>query len=183
MIQVHIFKEEDGYVSGYVKGEEQNQNCVGMLLPEDHDFFDDFASYKINENGELIKDITKRLNFKKQKKIEELKNICTEKIINGFEYGGYQFGFSTSDQSNITSTMMAMQMGILTEIEWTVRTLEGATARIILNKEQFEEMCRIALTHKDNCIKHLRNNLELQINACTSLEQLSKITWEGVLND
>lgn len=178
MEKVHIFLDKDGFVDGFIRGgTEENPNCIGYLLPKDHPFFKQFDCYRIVD-GVLIRDESKILEFERKRKIHFLKEKCSKIITEGFEYMGYKFGFTTSDQSNITSTMMAMQMGILNEIEWTVRTLEGETARVILNADQFKEMCQIALKHKDDCIKYLRNDLEKRINECTTLEELNKISWE-----
>lgn len=178
MKKVYISTTEDGFVDGWEIVFEEHEYANGFLLPDDHDFFNRPFSYKIVEN-ELVFDESKVLAINKDKKIAEFKEMCSQKILDGFDYGGYRFGFSISDQSNITSTMMAMQMGIVSEVEWTVRTFEGETARVLLNARNFVEMAKVALAHKDNHIKHLRNKLESKVIACTTLEELNQITWDG----
>lgn len=178
MKKVYISTTEDGFVDGWEIVFEEHEYANGFLLPDDHDFFIRPFSYKVTENM-LVLDESKVLNTAKERKINALKEECSQRIIDGFEFMGYKFGFSTSDQSNITSTMMAMQMGLMNEIEWTVRTLEGETARVLLNEGNFTEMAKVALAHKENHIKHLRNKLEPKVIACTTLEELNQITWDG----
>lgn len=178
MKKVHVSTTEDGFVDGWEIVFEEHVYDNGFLLQDDDPFFEKPFCYRVVD-GVLLYDDSRMLQRQKERRIAQLKEECSQRILDGFEYLGFKFGFSTSDQSNITSTMMAMQMGITTEIEWTVRTLEGETARVTLDVDNFKEMAKVALAHKDDHIKYLRNVLEPKINACTTLQELEKITWEG----
>lgn len=181
MKRVNVWIDDDGSITGWSSAEHsgEHKHLVGCYIPdEEFEHFQAKFHFYTLVDGVLVYDEEKLLNRVRTVKIAELKEECSQRILNGFTYLGYLFGFSTSDQANITSSMMAFQMGMLTEVEWTVRNLEGETVRVTLNEERFTKMCKKALAHKDSHIKYLRNVLEPKLNALKSVEEIRAFTWE-----
>jgi hypothetical protein len=113
----------------------------------------------------------------KQLRINLLKEECSQAIYNGFlsESTGYYFGFNQLDQINFTQQMLLIVADTnneITTIQWKTKNAGVVT----LTKEQFLQVAEEAKQHKLTQQQKYWN-LEQQILAATTKEEIENITW------
>lgn len=126
------------------------------------------------------KDLRIILDDSISRKFEELSNSCQQAILGYFKaiVDGveYDFSFDREAQANFTGTMIFLGNGLIQTVEWTAWK-DGVSQRVVLTKDQFMQIVGIAFSHKDGKISRLRNDLQIQLKNCQSVEEVNAINW------
>jgi hypothetical protein len=168
-IEVHLLDDEaDEIPSNYVSGWGPNRA-----------FYKPKYDFTINDWVEG-KDYQEILEIVKREKLGEMNRKCEEAILGYFKANvdgvEYEFSFDREAQTNFTGTMILFSQGIIDSIEWTAWK-DDVAHRITLSKEQFMQIAGLAFEHKNSKITRLRNELQPQIESCTTVEEVQAITW------
>lgn len=117
----------------------------------------------------------------KNDKIQELNADCNRAILGKFlcDVNGVTYYFSNDmeAQANFEKCDRAFEKGRLTEVVWTVYTLEGEVARIIMTYSDFENVYIKHLEHIQNNISRFRDFLMPLVEGATSEEEIKSIQW------
>jgi hypothetical protein len=136
-------------------------------------------NYKV-ENDRLIKDDVYVLEMVKAGKGKELEDACRESILNGFPYTingvEYHFSYDYEAQGNFRDAKEALLDGSIPEVRWTVRK-DGEIHRVLITKEIIVDLCREAMTQKNDKISRLRDFLMLILEGCTTIEDINQLNW------
>jgi hypothetical protein len=120
------------------------------------------------------------LSIAKEKRFRELSIQCQDSILGYFKAiineVEYEFSFDREAQSNFTGTLHFFSNGLIENVEWTAWK-DGVAERLILDEVQFMNIAKLAFTHKNQKISKLRNELQPQLDACQTIEELELITW------
>jgi hypothetical protein len=138
------------------------------------------SSYILTENEMLIKDESYILETAKAGKGKELEDACRESILNGFPYTingvEYHFSYDYEAQGNFRDAKEALLDGSIPEVRWTVRK-DGEIHRVLITKEIIVDLCREAMTQKNDKISRLRDFLMLILEGCTTIEDINQLNW------
>lgn len=130
--------------------------------------------YESTDNSSLTLDELKEL------KIGQLKYLCEQDILAGFDFtiNGilYHFSFDVEAQMNFNGANSLFVEGLITEVEWTV-TNNGQYERIILDKPTFDQIKLVAFNEKNNKIKRLRNDILPLVEVAESKSDVEVIVW------
>jgi hypothetical protein len=115
------------------------------------------------------------LQKKKEDKIQELNNQCSQAILSGFVSAttGYQYGFSYEDQLNWTQQML------LIISDDTIQTVDWKTDAVGIvphARDQFLAVCNEGGAHKRGCIEKFWS-LRNQVVTATTIAELNHIYW------
>ena len=117
----------------------------------------------------------------KNEKTEELKNICEQKIINGFDVDGVHYYYSQEKQINFQDTYQLFLNNMITEITWNAY-VNGEKERISLDKEGFQRVYLAGVKHKVDTIGRLNDVLIPMIKEAESKEVVARIYWDEGLD-
>jgi hypothetical protein len=116
----------------------------------------------------------------KKLKMAQLNEACNNSILSGFNHTindiTYHFSFDMEAQFNFQGAIMLFDKNLITEIEWTV-TNNDVYERLLINKSIMDELTIKIFQHKDNNIKHLRNDLMPLVLAAKTEDELNLIKW------
>jgi hypothetical protein len=124
-----------------------------------------------------------RLESVVEQKKNELSQLCTQEINNGFTYTidgiEYRFSYDSDAQSNFREARDAIKDGLISEVKWTAyRTDTGERVRILLNGKQLQEMRVIQLEQKDSIIEKYNNILLNQLYVAKTSSEAEAIGWD-----
>lgn len=117
----------------------------------------------------------------KNKKIEELRAECSERIIDGFIFEGNTYKYSLEKQINFQDTFQLFSNNIITEITWNVHT-NNEKQRIKLNKEQFQKVYLVGIKHKTDILSRLNDVLIPMVMEAKNKETVARIYWDEGLD-
>ncbi len=179
-MEIYLFVEEDGTISGTSFTEEAN--TVKVIVSEDHPVILSFGKYRYID-GELVEDLDLVLEEVKHSKDLELNKACSESILAGFEHEidgiVYHFSYDLEAQINFGDAITALSKELLEDVGWTVKR-DGEYARIRLNKELMEDISLTILLHKERKISRYRDELLPLVRAAETIEEVEAITWDYV---
>jgi hypothetical protein len=117
------------------------------------------------------------LDAVKQRKIDELWDICNKEILSGFTSSAlgvaHSYGFDAMDQDNLTGTASGIGMGIITgTIVW--KTKDAGPLPHTIN--QFKQVCGDAFIMKQSKINKYWT-IKNQILSCTSRDDINAVAW------
>lgn len=171
-------------VSGYNKLSKEELKKEGWLsLEESIPIYNEeieyirFDRYDVQEDKVIMIYVVETkelpsLNILKSNKIQELKEICNQTIISGFEYNGEHYNLDYEDQINIGETKNNLIMGLITECEYYP---SGQTCRKY-TKEEFLGLYQTGMIFKATNIKRCKLLIE-QVELCESKESIELIMW------
>jgi len=128
----------------------------------------------IDEEGNIIKETeVLPLDFVKEKKIEELKQACTNTIYEGFTaINGHTYGFNRHDQMNFTQEMILISQGSTSDILWKTKDAGVVTHTV----EEFMQVVEDVKNHKLTQQQKYWD-LEQQVLNATTKEEVMQIKW------
>lgn len=129
----------------------------------------------LDEEGNIIEETELLpLDFVKEKKIEELKQACTNAIYEGFTaINGHTYGFNQHDQMNFTQQMMLISQGSTSDILWKTKDAGVVTHTV----EEFMQVVEDVKNHKSTQQQKYWD-LEQQVLTATTKEEVLNIKWE-----
>lgn len=113
----------------------------------------------------------------KDNKIEELKNICESKIVEGFIVDGERYSYSQEKQINFQDTYQLFLNNMITEISWNAY-IDDEKTRILLDKYKFQRVYLAGVKHKVDCISRLNDVLIPMVNSAERKEVVARIYWD-----
>ena len=113
----------------------------------------------------------------KKSKTDELKTICEQKIINGFDIDGVHYSYSQEKQINFQDTYQLFLNNMITEITWNAY-VNGEKERVSLDKEGFQRVYLAGVKHKVDTISRLNDFLIPMIEEAESKEVVARIYWD-----
>ena len=133
-------------------------------------------------NGVWVEDNEEELLQQlKNEKTEELKTICEQKIINGFDVDGVHYSYSQEKQINFQDTYQLFLNNMITEITWNAY-INGEKERIFLDKESFQKVYLAGVKHKVDTIGRLNDVLIPMIEGAESKAVVARIYWDEGLD-
>lgn len=121
------------------------------------------------------------LEERKLVKKEELSNICSSKIIDGFSLTlsgtKYSFSYDVDNQQNFSDTMRLFENNMIDSIGWNAYVGEEKK-RIQLSKEEFMEVYLAGVKHKTDCLTRLNDVLYPLVDAAENKETIARIYWD-----
>lgn len=127
----------------------------------------------VNED-ELLKE-------RKLVKKEELSNVCSSEIIDGFSLTlsgtKYSFRYDMNKQQNFSDTMRLFENNMIDSIGWNAYAGKEKV-RIQLNKEEFTQIYLAGVKHKTNCLTRLNDVLYPLVDAAENKETVARIYWD-----
>lgn len=155
------FKNEDGE---FVIRQE-------IFTQEERELAEEYTAAHANDPDPMLD-----INFLKQQKIDELRNLCNTTILSGFYSSAsgenLLFGSDETDQLNLLGQMAALSVSV-EPIVWKVK---GILQFVQLSKEQFTQLYLDGKTHKEtNMLKYF--GLVSQVNAAQTIEEIENIVW------
>ena len=130
----------------------------------------------VNED-ELLKE-------RKLVKKEELSNVCSSEIIDGFSLTlsgtKYSFRYDMNKQQNFSDTMRLFENNMIDSIGWNAYAGKEKV-RIQLNKEEFTQIYLAGVKHKTNCLTRLNDVLYPLVDAAENKETIARIYWDTEL--
>ncbi|UOE58059.1 hypothetical protein [Cytobacillus oceanisediminis] len=117
------------------------------------------------------------LAFRREMKINELKEECNLTILNGFlSLNGNSYGFNYHDQMNFTQQKLEMDNdSAITMVAW--KSLNNGV--VYHTREEFYRVMMDAKSHKNtNIAKYWQ--LEQRVLAAQSPEEIESITWTSL---
>lgn len=197
----YLVSDENGYIISITMRINQESEEEGLYLYRsgttleymewEFNIFDEYGYplYKI-VNGELIETSEKERNINKEKimltkleqakdkKIQEINSICSEKIVNGIIIDGERFSYTLEDQSNI---LTMLQIANVTNRNVSYHS-DGNSYRLFSPSE----INNIYMAQFKNLINHTTysNQLKLYIrNKLFTIEEIEAIEYGQQLVD
>jgi hypothetical protein len=184
---IYILVDDNNTIQGWstTKGSIRidSQECreVEIELYSCDPFFNTPFNFYKYINGKLIKDEEYILNLEKAKKREELNIACKESILKGFNYTfngvEYHFSYDEEAQINFSDAKQVLNDGAISEIPWTVHTMDGKYARINITKSMMSELTLAIVMHKNNNISKYRDELLPLVEKAKTVEEVRAIKW------
>ncbi|WP_424474843.1 hypothetical protein [Oceanobacillus kimchii] len=181
MITIFIQLDEENRVISWGSST-IGENCVEVLIPEDHAFFNSSRSF-IYINGELIKDDLHELKILRQQRFDELSKECETEIKGYFKVvlhdTEYAFSYDYEAQLNFTGTLILFNENQIDVVEWTAYNGDNVE-RITLDKTDFLIVTNEAFMHKNGNIHKLRNIIQPLLESCQTKEEINAIKWNDI---
>lgn len=116
------------------------------------------------------------LTILKEVKIEKLKHICNQKIIDGFALDEEHYSYSQEKQINFQDTYQLFLNNMIAEIAWNAY-VDDEKMRVLLDKDKFQRVYLAGVKHKQDCIIHLNDILIPLVESSIDIEALRAISW------
>lgn len=119
----------------------------------------------------------------KKAKMEQLDYLCSVNIVKGFDFTingeSKHFSLSLVAQSNMQETGAMFRDGITTSEKWTVvDNATGKTERVDLDEATFNDVRNAGRVVVRDSVSKLRDTLEPQVHAATTVDEVKAITWQ-----
>lgn len=178
-----VFKDTKGFQS---RSDKPNENWTDedVFVVEDGSKLENkiisnypYYEFALDDNGDLI-DITLMekpidLEAEKQKKINQLKEVCNRAIFEGFtSTNGYTYGFNELDQANFTQQSVLILNGSTGSIKWKTKDA-GVVEHTVAG---FQAVINDAAAHK-LAQQEKYWALETQVLSATTLEEIEAVVW------
>jgi hypothetical protein len=178
---VYLSLDENNRVIGWSSSSDLSGIEIEVELAENDAFFNDPLVYRY-ENGLLILDTVYQLEQVKKSKNYELNSACRNSILDGFNHTingvEYHFNYDFADQINFGDAKNVLDTNIITELPWTVYTIDGQPTRIMINKILMDELTLAIMNHKNGKISHYRDVLLPRLETATTIAEVEAITWD-----
>lgn len=161
-----------------------DERAIEVTIDDNHPFLEGIPMGYMLINGEIAEYDNSHEIFeaKREGKIQNLSQSCQEAILSRFpvtiDDQEYTFSYDEEAQANLSERWQLFQNNMIGEITVTARDSTGERVRITLNTSQFNKVYLASVLHKENHIKHFRDELVPLVNQAKTEEQLNAITWD-----
>jgi len=149
-----------------------DNSILASKIQKHYPYFD----FVLDEEGNLIDIITieRPINMDELKieKIKQLKELCNQTILSGFDYNNEHYNLDYEDQINMEAIKNNLLLGLMTDCEYYP---SGHPCRIY-SKEEFLGLYSTGMTFKTTNIQRCKT-LNEQVENATTKEEIDLIAW------
>lgn len=185
---IYVELDDDNVVTGW--GTSREEGLAMAEVPEDHPIITltDFFGNYVYKNGRLIKNTDLELNNLKNSIKETLNNVCTNKILDGFEYEfisdkKYHVSYSRNKQQYFEEVKSMFGTKTISQIKWEFINSEGNTIYEDLDELAFLTLYTYASLVKTAKMTKLKEKLFPLVDQANDRDELLKITWDSITDE